>query len=86
MEIVERGEPDDVIEWTISCPDKKGGQIEAILKINGKERGKHLFIQGAKDLFPTLHIASPGAKVESGFHYIKPKTGKGKFESFFHMI
>ena len=86
MEIVDRGEQDDIIEWTISCPDKNGEQIEAILKINGEEKGEHLFLKGGKELFPTLHIGSPGAKVESGYHFIEPKTGKGKFERIVHII
>ena len=66
--------------------DKNGEQIEAILKINGEEKGEHLFQKGGKDLFPTFHIGSPGAKMESGFHFIQPKTGKGKFERIVHII
>ena len=78
MKFVERGEPNDVIEWTIvsSCSN-----TEVVLKINGETKTKPIQMKGEEDLFPTLHIASSGAKVESGFQHMKYYANvKGKSE------
>ena len=98
LEFVERGEPNDVIEWTISCTNKdeegvmksankdEGRGIKTvILKINGEIKGEPMIIEGEDDLFPTLHINSSGAKVESGYQDILySKKIQGKAEILFY--
>ena len=83
MEFVERSEPNDVIEWPISYINKDEGRVirSAILHINGEIKGEPIIIENEDDLFPTLHISSSGAKVESGYqdmHYSKNITGKAE--------
>ena len=89
MEFVERGEPNDVIEWTISYINKDEGRVikSAILHINGEIKGEPIIIENEDDLFPTLHISSSGAKVESGYHDIHyTKNIQGKTEILFHLL
>lgn len=80
MKFVERGEVNDVIEWSISASNTDQGQEikSAVFKINGQPRGKPIAIERDEDLFPTLHIVSSGAKVESGFQDMDyPEKPKG---------
>ena len=86
IEFVERAKVNDVIEWTISCSNTDNARaIKSVaLKINGEVKGEPVIIEEDEQLFPTLHIASSGAKVESGFHSMSySKTVKGKLENMF---
>ena len=81
MKFVERAEPNDVVEWTLSYSNTEDGQLSklAVLKINGETKGKPLQFKGGEDLFPTIHIASTGAKVEAGYNDMTyPTNVKGK--------
>ena len=81
MNFVERAESNDVVEWTLTCSNTEDGQLSklAVLKINGETKGKPLQLKGGEDLFPTIHIASTGAKVEAGYHDMTyPTKVKGK--------
>ena len=80
---VERGGPNDVVQWTIACSNIKGQVLKsAVLKINGVAKGKPIAINGEEDLFPTIHIASSEAELEAGYHDMEyPENVEGKLEN-----
>ena len=55
-----------------AASNKDGVRIikSASLKINGKMKGKPIIVEDDNDLFPTLHISSSGAKIQSGYQDI----------------
>ena len=88
IEFVERGKPDDVVEWFISSSNTEEGQVLnlVVLKINGERKGTPLNIKRDTGLYPTLHISSSGAKLKVGNHDVKyPEYEKGKSENLFSL-
>ena len=70
LELVERCNPNDVVEWEITSENNDQGlqARKAVLKINGEEKGKSFILAENEYVYPTLHLASSGAKIEVGYH------------------
>ena len=70
IQVVERSDEGDVVEWELTPPDIEAGIQYATgqLKINGNSKGNPVILEDFEDLYPTLCIASSQAKVETGYH------------------
>ena len=69
-----------------AASNKDGVRIikSASLKINGKMKGEPIIVEDDNDLFPTVHISSSGAKIQSGYQDINySKNTEGKAENLF---
>ena len=89
LEFVQRCNPKDVIEWEIRSEnnDQELQARIAVLKINGKEKGKSFILDEHENLYPTLHLASSGAKIEVGYHDMESqKNPKGNLSPYIQYV